>query len=111
MEREMWFLIATAIAGIAAAILVLIFSTSGEHPTMRTLRCSMGFLVAVIWIMAIADEVVGVLKVNSKLTSRVPVLIPPGSIRLLDSYLDCQMPSSVSPFSLSETRSRISLRI
>ena len=31
---------------------------------MRILRCSMGFFVAVIWIMAIADEVVGVLKVS-----------------------------------------------
>ena len=74
----MWLLVATAIAGIAAAILVLIFSTSGEHPTMRTLRCSMGFFVAIIWIMAIADEVVGVLKVGhrSQFTSRATVLIP-----------------------------------
>jgi sodium/potassium/calcium exchanger 6 len=57
-------LIATAIAGVTAAILVLIFSTEGVHPTMRALRCSMGFFVAVVWIMAIADEVVGVLKVS-----------------------------------------------
>jgi len=61
-KHEIWLLIATAIAGIAAAILVLIFSTEGEHPTMRILRCSMGFFVAMIWIMAIADEVVEVLK-------------------------------------------------
>ena len=63
-EHEIWLLIATAIAGVAAAILVLIFSTLGENPTMRTLRCSMGFFVAIVWIMAIADEVVGVLKVS-----------------------------------------------
>jgi len=63
-EHEIWLLMATAIAGIAAAILVLIFSASGENPTMRTLRCSMGFFVAIVWIMAIADEVVGVLKVS-----------------------------------------------
>lgn len=63
-EHEIWLLIATAIAGVAAAILVLIFSNLGENPTMRTLRCSMGFFVAIVWIMAIADEVVGVLKVS-----------------------------------------------
>lgn len=64
MEHEIWLLLAAGVAGIAAAVLVVIFSTSGEHPTMRILRCSMGFLVAVIWIMAIADEVVGVLRVS-----------------------------------------------
>ena len=63
-EHEIWLLIATAIAGVAAAILVLIFSNLGENLTMRTLRCSMGFFVAIVWIMAIADEVVGVLKVS-----------------------------------------------
>lgn len=60
----MWLLIATVIAGTVVAILVLIFSTHGEHSTMRSLRCSMGFFVAIIWIMAIADEVVGVLRVS-----------------------------------------------
>lgn len=64
MEHEMWLLLATTVAGAAAAVLVLIFSNSGEHPTMRILRCSMGFFVAIIWIMAIADEVVGVLRVR-----------------------------------------------
>lgn len=61
-KHEAWLLLATGITGTAAAILVLIFSKSGENPTMRTLRCSMGFLVATVWIMAIADEVVGVLR-------------------------------------------------
>lgn len=78
MEREVWLLVAAAVAGIAAAILVLIFSTSGENPTMRILRCSMGFFVAVVWIMAIADEVVGVLRVSCfpwQFTSQVPLLI------------------------------------
>ena len=28
-------------------------------------RCSMGFLVAVVWIMAIADEVVNILQVSN----------------------------------------------
>ena len=77
MEHEMWLLLATATAGIATAVLVLIFSTSGENPTMRILRCSMGFFVAVVWIMAIADEVVGVLRVScfhQKFTSQVQLL-------------------------------------
>lgn len=30
-------------------------------------RCSMGFIVAVVWIMAIADEVVGVLQTFGKI--------------------------------------------
>jgi solute carrier family 24 (sodium/potassium/calcium exchanger), member 6 len=64
MGHEIWLLFAAGIAGIAAAVLVLVFSTSGENPTMRILRCSMGFFVAVVWIMAIADEVVGVLRVS-----------------------------------------------
>ena len=67
MKHEIWLLISTAIVGVATAILVLIFSTSGEHPTARILRCSMGFLVAIIWIMAVADEVVGVLRVSCSL--------------------------------------------
>jgi sodium/potassium/calcium exchanger 6 len=70
--HEIWLLLATAITGIASAVLVLIFSTSGEHPTARILRCSMGFFVAIIWIMAIADEVVGVLRVR-RLHQRFPL--------------------------------------
>lgn len=44
------------------AILVAVFSLKGEHPTARLARCSMGFIVAIVWIMAIADEVVEVLQ-------------------------------------------------
>ena len=64
VNHEEWLLLTTAITGAAAATLVLIFSSSGEHSTMRILRCSMGFFVAIVWIMAIADEVVGVLRVS-----------------------------------------------
>lgn len=59
----MWLLIAAAVAGLAVALLVLIFADKGMHPTARMARCSMGFLVAIVWIMAIADEVVQVLQV------------------------------------------------
>lgn len=57
-------MIATAVAGLTAAITVAIFAEKGAHPTARMARCSMGFLVAIVWIMAIADEVVQVLQVG-----------------------------------------------
>jgi sodium/potassium/calcium exchanger 6 len=56
-------LIASAVGGIASAILVAVFADKGEHPASKMARCSMGFLVAIIWIMAIADDVVQVLQV------------------------------------------------
>ncbi|TFK40316.1 Sodium/calcium exchanger protein-domain-containing protein [Crucibulum laeve] len=61
-RHELWILIATTIAGIAVGTLVAIFSDRGDHPTARMARCSMGFFVAIVWIMAIADEVVNVLQ-------------------------------------------------
>jgi sodium/potassium/calcium exchanger 6 len=39
------------------------FADKGEHPASKMARCSMGFFVAIVWIMAIADEVVNVLQV------------------------------------------------
>jgi sodium/potassium/calcium exchanger 6 len=52
----------TAAASAVAAILVAIFANRGNDKAGRQLRCFMGFTVAVIWIMAIADEVVSVLQ-------------------------------------------------
>jgi len=60
--HEMWLLLATGIGGVAAGILVAVFATKGENPAPRMLRTCMGFFVAMVWIMAIADEVVGVLQ-------------------------------------------------
>ncbi|KAF9236262.1 Sodium/calcium exchanger protein-domain-containing protein [Melanogaster broomeanus] len=57
-----WLLAGTAVGGVAVALLVLVFASEGSHPTSRMARCCMGFFVAIIWIMAIADEVVNVLK-------------------------------------------------
>lgn len=54
----------TIVCGLAVAALVLVFSDGGSHPTARMARCSMGFLVAIAWIMAIADEAVNVLQVR-----------------------------------------------
>ena len=52
------------IAGATTAMLVLIFAGDGSDPAARVARCSMGFFVAMVWIMAIADEVVQVLQVR-----------------------------------------------
>ena len=59
----MWYLLAAAAAGISAGTLVLVFADTGNDPGGRLARCFMGFVVAAVWIMAIADEVVSVLKV------------------------------------------------
>lgn len=56
-------LIAAAVGGVVSAILVVVFADKGEHPASKMVRCSMGFFVAIVWIMAIADEVVNVLQV------------------------------------------------
>jgi len=61
-KHEFSLLLAALISGLAAAILVAIFADNGKHPTFRIIRCSMGFFVAMVWIMAIADEVVNVLQ-------------------------------------------------
>jgi solute carrier family 24 (sodium/potassium/calcium exchanger), member 6 len=61
---EPWLLLAAAVAGAAVAILVVVFGGTGESSSARLARCTMGFIVAVIWIMAIADEVVEVLQVR-----------------------------------------------
>ncbi|KAF8577083.1 hypothetical protein K439DRAFT_1639998 [Ramaria rubella] len=58
----LWYLVAAAVAGVSTGILVLLFADAGNDPAARLARCFMGFAVAVIWIMAIADEVVSVLK-------------------------------------------------
>ncbi|KAK7690637.1 hypothetical protein QCA50_005736 [Cerrena zonata] len=61
-KHEPWLLLASAVIGTAAAILVAVFSKSGSSPGARLTRCAMGFMVAIVWIMAIADEVVQVLQ-------------------------------------------------
>ncbi|KAH9945222.1 Sodium/calcium exchanger protein-domain-containing protein [Epithele typhae] len=62
VAHEGWLLLATSGAGFAAAILVMVFADTGRSPASQLTRCAMGFIVAVVWIMAIADEVVKVLQ-------------------------------------------------
>ncbi|KAG8953114.1 hypothetical protein FRC04_003061 [Tulasnella sp. 424] len=60
---RLWiFLLAAFTAGAAAATLVLLFAKNGKNPIGRIVRSLMGFVVAMVWIMAIADEVVRVLQ-------------------------------------------------
>ncbi|KAF8656846.1 hypothetical protein AX16_002393 [Volvariella volvacea WC 439] len=61
-DQQVWITVGTVLIGTAAAILVLSFPDSGNHPTAKMARCSMGFFVAIVWIMAIADEVVQLLQ-------------------------------------------------
>jgi sodium/potassium/calcium exchanger 6 len=56
-------LIITAIAGSLTGVLVALFADEGNDPAARVARSAMGFLVGIVWIMAIADEVVQVLQV------------------------------------------------
>ncbi|KIJ52641.1 hypothetical protein M422DRAFT_26210 [Sphaerobolus stellatus SS14] len=57
-----WYLIGAAVTGVSTAALVLIFSDHGNNAAGRLARCFMGFIISIVWIMTIADEVVGVLK-------------------------------------------------
>ncbi|OJT02445.1 hypothetical protein TRAPUB_7012 [Trametes pubescens] len=62
IEYEAFWLLAIGTTGFTAGILVSVFAKSGRSPASQLARCAMGFTVAVIWIMAIADEVVKVLQ-------------------------------------------------
>ncbi|KDQ24471.1 hypothetical protein PLEOSDRAFT_1067296 [Pleurotus ostreatus PC15] len=57
-----WILLATSLAGVTIAILVVVFGGKGNHTSTRTARCFMGFFVAIVWIMAVADETVNILR-------------------------------------------------
>ncbi|ESK88794.1 sodium calcium exchanger protein [Moniliophthora roreri MCA 2997] len=61
-SKQPWLFLAAGVAGFSAAVLVAVFAKRGDNPAFTMARCSMGFLVAVVWIMAIADEVVRVLQ-------------------------------------------------
>jgi sodium/potassium/calcium exchanger 6 len=60
-----WLLFAAFVSGASMSALVLVFSQDGKHPVVRTALCLIGFVVAMVWIMAIADEVVQVLNVSN----------------------------------------------
>lgn len=49
-------------AGFLVAMMVLMFTDTASHSSALMFRASLGFFVAIVWIMAIADEVVIVLQ-------------------------------------------------
>jgi len=57
-----WSLIYTALISLACFVFILMATTAGRRPKYYNLLCFPGFLVSVAWIVAIAGEVVGVLK-------------------------------------------------
>ncbi|CAL1710949.1 unnamed protein product [Somion occarium] len=61
-KHEPWFFLAAGVAGTIVAILVAAFAHRGDSPAACLARCAMGFVVAIVWVMAIADEVVEVLQ-------------------------------------------------
>ncbi|KAI0709990.1 Sodium/calcium exchanger protein-domain-containing protein [Earliella scabrosa] len=62
VKHEGPLVLATGVAGFTAAIIVSVFADTGHSRPAQLARCAMGFFVAVVWIMAIADEVVKVLQ-------------------------------------------------
>ncbi|KZT53257.1 hypothetical protein CALCODRAFT_520178 [Calocera cornea HHB12733] len=58
----MWMMLACGLAGLVLGGVVLRYGGTGKHPAFKLLRCFLGFGVAMVWIMAIADEVVRVLQ-------------------------------------------------
>ncbi|WWD08468.1 hypothetical protein V865_006580 [Kwoniella europaea PYCC6329] len=56
-----WVLLSSVIIGSIAACLTLYYATDGSSYTWRLIRCFCGFICSMVWIAAIADEVVGVL--------------------------------------------------
>jgi sodium/potassium/calcium exchanger 6 len=63
-ELEVWYLPAATGVGLVSSILSLLFFTDPEHMTRVLTLCVIGFFVAVVWILTIVNEVVGVLQVS-----------------------------------------------
>ncbi|WVR08483.1 hypothetical protein IAU60_005538 [Kwoniella sp. DSM 27419] len=57
----LWVLLGLSIGGSVAAVAVLYYATDGSAYTWRLVRTFCGFTCSMVWIAAIADEVVGVL--------------------------------------------------
>jgi solute carrier family 24 (sodium/potassium/calcium exchanger), member 6 len=62
--HERWIVLGTGLAGLITGVFVAFFADKGDHRGWLLVRCSMGFFVAIVWIMAIADEIINVLQVS-----------------------------------------------
>lgn len=56
-----WVMLGSSVAGLIIAIPVLLFGKDGTAQPWRLVRCFAGFICSMMWIAAIADEVVDVL--------------------------------------------------
>ncbi|CAE6416202.1 unnamed protein product [Rhizoctonia solani] len=62
-----WYILAASLCGVSVSTLTAVFANDGKNPAARLARCFIGFGVAMVWIMAIADEVVQVLQASVSL--------------------------------------------
>lgn len=63
--EHMWYILLTClVAGSIAAAVVMLKATDGSEQAWRMVRCFGGFICSMVWIAAIADEVVSVLQVR-----------------------------------------------
>jgi sodium/potassium/calcium exchanger 6 len=60
-----WYVLAAALCGVSVSVLTAVFANDGKSPAARLARSFIGFGVGMVWIMAIADEVVQVLQVRA----------------------------------------------
>ncbi|CAE6410312.1 unnamed protein product [Rhizoctonia solani] len=63
-KHVVWYTLAASLCGVSVATLTAVFANDGKNPAARLARCFIGFGVAMVWIMAIADEVVQVLQAS-----------------------------------------------
>jgi hypothetical protein len=69
----MWYILLTClITGTIAAVIVMYTATDGSNTFWRMVRCFGGFTCSMVWIAAIADEVVSVLQVSPASVASTP---------------------------------------
>lgn len=61
-ELRWWYLVAAGLVGLLAATVAYRFFHNSRHPG-RVSLCFLGFGIAMVWILMIVNEVVGVLLV------------------------------------------------
>ena len=60
----LWTLLGAGILGLIAGTVVMYLASDGTSSSWRLVRCFAGFVCSMVWIAAIADEVVNVLRVS-----------------------------------------------
>lgn len=61
---DVWYLPVAFVIGTSLATLVVLFFQDEKHATRVLSLCCIGFIVAIVWILTIVNEVVGVLQVS-----------------------------------------------